>query len=138
MNSDHASHVSESLLSSTLLVQPSLAMSKTIFKRIIDKEIPAKIVHEDDLSLAFHDVSPQAPVHILVIPKKEIASIAHLEDSDAALVGHLFNVVRKIAVEQGLVNGFRTVINTGKDGGQTVDHLHIHLMGKRALGWPPG
>lgn len=113
-------------------------MSKTIFKRIIDKEIPARIVYEDDLSLAFHDVSPQAPVHILVIPKQEIPSIAHLEDSDAALVGHLFNVVRKIAQEQGLTNGFRTVINTGKDGGQTVDHLHIHLMGKRALRWPPG
>jgi histidine triad (HIT) family protein len=113
-------------------------MSKTIFKRIIDKEIPARIVHEDDLSLAFHDVSPQAPVHILVIPKKEIPSIAHLEDSDAVLMGHLFNVVRKIAAEQGLTNGFRTVINTGKDGGQTVDHLHIHLMGKRALSWPPG
>lgn len=113
-------------------------MSKTIFKRIIDKEIPAQLVYEDDLSLAFHDVSPQAPVHILVIPKKEIPSIAHLNDSDAALMGHLFVVVRKIAAEQGLVDGFRTVINTGKDGGQTVNHLHIHLMGKRALSWPPG
>jgi histidine triad (HIT) family protein len=113
-------------------------MSKTIFKRIIDKEIPAQLVYEDELSLAFHDVSPQAPVHILVIPKKEIPSIAHLEDSDAGLMGHLFTVVRKIAADQGLVDGFRTVINTGKDGGQTVNHLHIHLMGKRALGWPPG
>lgn len=113
-------------------------MSKTIFKRIIDKEIPAQLVYEDELSLAFHDVSPQAPVHILVIPKKEIPSIAHLDDSDAELIGHLFTVVRKIAADQGLVDGFRTVINTGKDGGQTVNHLHIHLMGKRALGWPPG
>ncbi len=83
-------------------------------------------------------------MHILVIPKKEIPSIAHLEDSDAVLMGHLFNVVRKIAAEQGLTNGFRTVINTGKDGGQTVDHLHIHLMGKtgsqlatRVGGWQP-
>ncbi|RLS51352.1 MAG: histidine triad nucleotide-binding protein [Planctomycetota bacterium] len=111
---------------------------KTIFKRIIDGEIPAKIVHEDEISLAFHDVSPQAPVHILVIPKKEIRSIAELQTEDAALMGHLFAIVRKIAEEQGLTNGFRTVINTGVDGGQTVPHLHIHLMGKRALGWPPG
>lgn len=111
---------------------------KTIFKRIIDGEIPAKIVHEDEISLAFHDASPQAPVHILVIPKKEIRSIVELQKEDAALMGHLFAVVRKIAEEQGLTNGFRTVINTGVDGGQTVPHLHIHLMGKRALGWPPG
>lgn len=111
---------------------------KTIFKRIIDQEIPAKIVHEDELSLAFHDVSPQAPVHILVIPKKEITSLATLEPEDAPLVGHLLMVVQKIAREQGLVNGFRTVINTGADGGQTVPHLHLHIMGKRALAWPPG
>ncbi len=111
---------------------------KTIFKRIIDREIPAKIVYEDELALAFHDVSPQAPVHILVIPKKEIASLAELEPADAGLIGHLFLIVQKLAAEQGLTHGFRAVINTGKDGGQSVDHLHIHLMGKRALGWPPG
>lgn len=111
---------------------------KTIFKRIIDREIPAKILYEDELSLAFPDVSPQAPVHILVIPKKEIASLAEMEPGDAALVGHLFMVVQKVAVEQGLTDGFRTVINTGRDGGQSVNHLHIHLLGKRALGWPPG
>ncbi len=111
---------------------------KTIFKRIIDREIPAKILHEDELSLAFPDVSPQAPVHILVIPKQEITSLAELEPADAALVGHLFMVVQKIAAEQGLTDGFRTVINTGQDGGQSVNHLHIHLLGKRALGWPPG
>lgn len=113
-------------------------MAKTIFKRIIDKEIPAKIVHEDELSLAFHDVNPQAPVHILIIPKKEIVSLAELEPADAPLIGHLFMVVRRIAEEQGLSQGFRTVMNTGADGGQTVPHLHIHLMGKRALAWPPG
>lgn len=112
--------------------------AKTIFKRIIDGEIPAKIVHEDELSLAFHDVSPQSPVHILIIPKKEIASIAELEPEDGPLMGHLFQVVQKIAREQGLTSGFRTVINTGHDGGQTVPHLHIHLMGKRTLSWPPG
>ena len=113
-------------------------MSKTIFKRIIDKEIPAKIVYEDDLSLAFHDVHPQAPVHILIIPKKEIPSLAELTPEDSALIGHLFQVVRQIAEQQGLTNGYRTVINTGADGGQTVHHLHIHLMGKRSLNWPPG
>ena len=113
-------------------------MSKTIFKRIIDKEIPAKIVYEDELSLAFHDVNPQAPVHVLIIPKKEIPSLADLTPEDSALIGHLFQVVRQIAEQQGLIHGYRTVINTGVDGGQTVHHLHIHLMGKRALGWPPG
>ena len=111
---------------------------KTIFKRIIDREIPAKILYEDELSLAFPDVSPQAPVHILVIPKKEIASLTELEPADAGLIGHLFMVVQQIAAEQGLTDGFRTVINTGRDGGQSVNHLHIHLMGKRALSWPPG
>ena len=111
---------------------------KTIFKRIIDREIPAKILYEDELALAFHDVNPQAPVHILVIPKREIASLAQLEPADAGLIGHLFLVVQKLAAEQGLTNGYRAVINTGKDGGQSVDHLHIHLLGMRALGWPPG
>ena len=115
-----------------------MSTPKTIFKRIIDREIPAKIVYEDELALAFHDVSPQAPVHILVIPKKEITSLAELHPEDAGLIGHLFLIVQKLAAEQGLTQGFRAVINTGKDGGQSVDHLHIHLMGKRALGWPPG
>ena len=115
-----------------------MSTQKTIFKRIIDREIPAKLVYEDELSLAFHDSSPQAPVHILVIPKKEIASLAELTPDDVALMGHLFMVVHKLAKDQGLTNGFRTVINTGPDGGQTVNHLHIHLLGKRALSWPPG
>jgi histidine triad (HIT) family protein len=110
----------------------------TIFKRIIDKEIPAKIVYEDDQAIAFHDVSPQAPTHILVIPKKEIRSLAELDPADAPLIGHLFTVVRKLAEEFQLSNGFRTVINSGRDGGQSVDHLHIHLLGQRVLGWPPG
>ena len=123
-----------------LFLRSLLAMStpKTLFQRIIEREIPAKIVHEDELSLAFHDVSPQSPVHILVIPKKEIPSLADITPADVPLMGHLFLVVKQIAAAQGLVDGFRTVINTGRDGGQTVNHLHIHLMGKRALGWPPG
>jgi len=112
--------------------------AKTIFKRIIDREIPADIVYEDDRVMAFRDVNPQAPVHVLVIPKKEIPSLADAGDEDAALLGHLLLVVRKLAKELGLENGFRAVMNSGPDGGQTVDHLHIHLLGKRSLKWPPG
>jgi histidine triad (HIT) family protein len=111
---------------------------KTIFKKIIDKEIPADIVHEDDICLAFHDVSPQAPTHVLVIPKQEIVSLADLTDADAATMGHLFVVATKIAAALGLENGYRTVINCGADGRQSVDHLHIHLLGGRKLTWPPG
>ena len=110
----------------------------TIFKKIIDKEIPADIVYEDDLCMAFKDVAPQAPVHILVIPKKEIVSLAEADDDDAAVLGHLLVTVKKIAAEQGLDSGYRTIINTGEGGGQTVFHLHVHLMGGRNLRWPPG
>lgn len=111
---------------------------RTIFQRIIDREIPARIVHEDDRCLAFHDVNPQAPTHVLVIPKKPIPSLADAADDDAALLGHLLVAAKKVAVQLGLTNGYRTVINCGRDGGQTVDHLHIHILGGRALGWPPG
>lgn len=110
----------------------------TIFQRIIDKQIPAKIVYEDDRCLAFHDVAPQAPTHILVIPKKPIESIAALEADDAELIGHLWMVIRDIAKEQGLGSGYRVVVNCGRDGGQSVDHLHFHLLGGRQLSWPPG
>lgn len=113
--------------------------ASTIFKRIIDREIPAQIVYEDDQSLAFRDVRPQAPVHVLVIPKKEIPSLAAAEEGDAALLGHLLTVVRRVAVQEGLSeNGYRVIINCGRDGGQTVDHLHLHLLGGRDLHWPPG
>jgi histidine triad (HIT) family protein len=115
-----------------------MTASKTIFKRIIDKEIPARIVYEDDLSIAFWDVTPQAPTHILVIPKQEIRSTAELQESDAALAGHLLLTARKIAADLGLANGYRIVINCGPDGGQSVDHLHLHLLAGRSLGWPPG
>jgi histidine triad (HIT) family protein len=110
----------------------------TIFQQIIDGEIPADIVHEDDRCLAFRDIAPQAPVHVLVIPRKPIVSLAHLEDEDEALVGHLMLVARKVARDLGLENGFRTVINSGEDGGQSVDHLHVHVLGGRGLAWPPG
>ena len=110
----------------------------TIFQRIIDKEIPANIVHEDELCLAFHDVSPQAPTHVLVIPKQEIANLAAAQPGDQALLGHLLLTAKKVAEQLGLTDGYRTVINCGRDGGQSVDHLHIHLLGGRALHWPPG
>ena len=111
---------------------------KTIFKRIIDREIPADIVYEDDECLAFRDVNPQAPTHVLVIPKKEIRSLADAGDSDQAVLGRLLLVTAKLGADLGLTSGYRTVINCGADAGQTVDHLHVHLLGGRSLGWPPG
>mmetsp|Transcript_21776 Transcript_21776/g.30769 ORF Transcript_21776/g.30769 Transcript_21776/m.30769 type:complete len:119 (-) Transcript_21776:125-481(-) len=110
----------------------------TIFGKIIRKEIPAKIAYEDDICLAFHDVAPQAPVHVLLIPKKYIDQIENATDDDAALMGHLMLTARKVAKELGLEKGYRIIINNGSDGGQTVFHLHIHIMGGRAMSWPPG
>ncbi len=112
--------------------------SDTIFGKIIRKEIPAQIVFEDDLCLAFRDLIPQAPVHILIIPKKAIAQIELMAPEDEALIGHLFWVGTQVARQEGLTDGYRLVINNGKQGGQTVYHLHIHLLGGRSLGWPPG
>jgi histidine triad (HIT) family protein len=111
---------------------------KSIFQRIIDKEIPAKIVYEDDRCLAFHDVAPQAPTHILVIPKRPITSVSTIEDGDAELIAHLWLVIRNLAEEQKLDRGYRVVVNNGRDGGQSVDHLHFHLLGGRQMSWPPG
>jgi histidine triad (HIT) family protein len=110
----------------------------TIFTKIINREIPADIVYEDDLALAFRDINAQAPTHVLVIPKDEIASLDDISDDNAHVMGHLFSVVRKVAAQLDLTDGYRTVINCGADGGQTVDHIHIHLLGGRALSWPPG
>ncbi|MBM4074920.1 MAG: histidine triad nucleotide-binding protein [Planctomycetes bacterium] len=110
----------------------------TIFQKIIDRQIPADIVFEDELSLAFRDINPQAPVHFLVIPKRAISSLAMANDDDAALLGHLLIVAKKVAQQLGLSNGYRTVLNCGKDGGQTVDHIHVHVLGGRSLSWPPG
>jgi histidine triad (HIT) family protein len=112
--------------------------TRTIFKKIIDGDIPAKLIYEDDQCLAFHDVAPQAPVHVLVIPRKEIRSINDLENEDAAVMGHLMLVIQRVARDLGLADGYRVVTNCGADGGQSVDHLHFHLLGGRALGWPPG
>jgi histidine triad (HIT) family protein len=113
-------------------------MPETVFSKIIERKIPARIEHEDDLCLAFHDVAPQSPTHVLVIPKKPIPSLADLEAADEALVGHLVMVATQLAAKLGLGGGYRLVVNCGRDGGQSVDHLHVHLLGGRSLGWPPG
>jgi histidine triad (HIT) family protein len=115
-----------------------MAAAKTIFKRILEKEIPADIVYEDDRCIAIRDINPQAPTHVLVIPRKEIVSLVDAQDADAPLLGHLLVVAARLAVQLGLAGGYRTVINCGRDGGQSVDHLHVHLLGGRALNWPPG
>jgi histidine triad (HIT) family protein len=111
---------------------------KTIFQGIIDKEIPAKTIFEDDRCLAFHDIAGQAPVHVLVIPKRPIVSVATLEDDDADLMGHMLLVIRDLARQLKLDQGYRVVVNCGPDGGQSVDHLHFHLLGCRKMAWPPG
>ncbi|PSN10006.1 histidine triad nucleotide-binding protein [filamentous cyanobacterium CCT1] len=111
----------------------------TIFGKIIRKEIPANIVYEDDLCLAFTDITPQAPTHILVIPKQPISKLSDATADDKELLGHLLLTVKEIADQAGLTeDGYRVVINTGNNGGQTVYHLHLHLLGGRGLGWPPG
>ena len=110
----------------------------TIFKKIIDGEIPADKVYEDDRCLAFRDINAQAPTHVLVIPKKEIASVADLEEEDSELMGHLWLVISRVAKDLGLANGYRVVVNTGREAGQEVDHLHFHLLGGRPMRWPPG
>ena len=111
----------------------------TIFAKIIRKEIPAQIVYEDELALAFRDIQPVAPAHILVIPKQPIPSLADATASDAALLGHLMIVAARVAAEQGLAaTGYRVVTNVGADAGQSVFHLHLHIIGGRPLHWPPG
>lgn len=111
----------------------------TIFKKIIDKEIPADIVHEDEQCIAFRDIDPKAPTHIILIPKKEIPSMAEIDENDKELIGHLYLVASKIAKDEGVSDsGYRLVVNTNKEGGQEVYHLHVHLLGGRQMNWPPG
>ncbi|XP_047494521.1 uncharacterized HIT-like protein Synpcc7942_1390 isoform X1 [Penaeus chinensis] len=110
----------------------------TIFDKIIDKSIPAEIVYEDDKCLAFRDISPQAPTHILVIPKKRLAMLSDATEEDNSLLGHLLLTANKVAAQEKLDNGFRIVINNGKDGAQSVYHLHLHILGGRQMSWPPG
>lgn len=113
-------------------------MTDTIFGKIVRKEIPANIVYEDDFAIAFKDITPQAPVHILVIPKQSITQISATQEEDKELLGHLLLTAKKVAELVNLENGYRIVINNGNDGGQTVYHLHLHILGGRAMGWPPG
>ena len=114
-------------------------MSKTLFEKIIAREIPAQIVYEDDLVIAFRDIAPQAPTHVLLIPKKPIPRIAEAAAEDQATLGHLLLKAAKIAEELGLKqNGFRLVFNNGSDAGEAVPHLHCHILGGRKMTWPPG
>ena len=111
----------------------------TLFEKIIARQIPARIAYEDDSVLAFHDINPQAPTHVLIVPKKPIARVAAAADEDAALLGHLLLKAAQVARELGIEStGYRLVINNGRDGGETVPHLHCHILGGRALAWPPG
>lgn len=112
-------------------------MEKTLFQKIADHEIPAAMVYEDELCVAFRDVAPAAPVHILLVPRKPLPDVAAAGSEDAELMAHLMLTVGRVAREQGL-SSFRTVLNTGADAGQTVPHLHIHILGGRKLEWPPG
>ncbi|HQC42052.1 MAG TPA: histidine triad nucleotide-binding protein [Verrucomicrobiota bacterium] len=114
-------------------------MSKTLFEKIVSREIPADIVFENETLLAFRDINPQAPVHVLVIPKRVVARIDRARKSDRDLLGDLLLAAAQVARQLGLAeNGYRLVINNGKDGGETVPHLHCHILGGRPLGWPPG
>jgi histidine triad (HIT) family protein len=111
----------------------------TIFEKIIAREIPAKIVFEDNDVIAFHDVDPKAPVHVLIIPKRVIPRLAEAQETDARLLGKLIWTATKVARDLGAAeSGYRVVINSGPDAGESVPHLHVHLLGKRSLGWPPG
>lgn len=113
-------------------------MTDNIFLKIIEKKIPAKIAYEDERCLAFHDVNPQAPTHVLIIPKQVIPTHADLTEADRDLLGHLHLIAVKLAEQLGLQDGYRLVVNCKEQGGQTVPHLHMHLLGGRAMHWPPG
>jgi histidine triad (HIT) family protein len=115
-----------------------LRMSDCLFCRIIAGEIPSKKVYEDEHSFAFEDINPQAPTHALIIPKKHVVGLKEAKPEDAALLGHLQLVAAKLARERGIENGYRTVLNVGPGAGQSVFHIHLHLIGGRKLGWPPG
>lgn len=111
----------------------------TLFEKIVARQIPAQIVHEDDLVLAFRDINPQAPTHVLIVPKKAIPRIAEAAADDQAMLGHLLLKAAEVAAKVGLKeNGYRLVINNGRDGGESVPHLHCHILGGRPLEWPPG
>jgi histidine triad (HIT) family protein len=111
---------------------------KTLFQKIMDREEPGDILYEDDRCVALRDINPQAPTHVLIVPRKPISTLDALTEDDEALVGHLFLIAQKVAAEEGLSDGYRTVFNNGPDARQTVDHIHLHLIGGREMSWPPG
>ena len=114
-------------------------MADNIFAKIIRKEIPAKVAYEDDRALAFHDVNPKAPVHVLIVPKKDIARVSEAKAGDEPLLGHLLTVAAEVARQEGVDgSGYRRVINKGAHAGESVPHLHVHLLGGRPMDWPPG
>jgi histidine triad (HIT) family protein len=113
-------------------------MTDNFFKKIIDRQIPAGIVYEDDQCLAFKDINPQAPVHVLIIPRKVIPTHADITEADRELLGHLHLVAAKLAGQLGIADGYRLVLNCKERAGQTVPHLHLHLLGGRDMRWPPG
>ena len=115
-----------------------LVSEKTLFQKIMDREEPGDILYEDELCVVLRDINPQAPTHVLVIPRKPIPSLDALTEEDEPLVGHLFLVAQRVADDEGLTDGYRTVFNNGPDAHQTVAHIHLHLLGGRRMSWPPG
>lgn len=115
-----------------------MAKKKTLFQKIIDREEPGDILYEDDQCVALRDINPQAPTHVLIVPRKPIPTLDALAEEDEPLVGHLFLVAQKVAADEGLRDGYRTVFNNGADARQTVEHIHLHLIGGRKMSWPPG
>jgi histidine triad (HIT) family protein len=116
-----------------------MSEANCIFCRIASGEIPARVVHQDERAVAFHDIDPKAPVHVLIVPRKHIASVTVMTDSDGAEIGHLFTIARQLAQELGVAKaGYRLVINAGAHAGQSVDHVHLHVLGGRSFKWPPG
>ncbi len=113
-------------------------MSDCVFCKIVNSQIPAKKVYEDEYAVCFHDLEPQAPVHVLIIPKRHVASLDDVTEDEQEMLGHIMVLISKIAKELGLENGYRLVCNCGEDGFQSVKHLHFHLLGKRKMTWPPG
>ena len=125
---------------STFLITklPLMVGKKTLFQKIMDREEPGDILYEDDRCVALRDINPQAPTHVLIVPRKPIPTLDDLTEEDASLVGHLFLVAQKVAADEGLTKGYRTVFNNGSDARQTVEHIHLHLVGGRKMSWPPG
>ena len=117
---------------------PLVAGEKTLFQKIIDREEPGDILYEDDRCAVIRDINPQAPTHVLIVPRKPIPDLDALTEEDTSLVGHLFLVAQKVAAKEGLTGGYRTVFNNGSDAQQTVQHIHLHLLGGRRMTWPPG